>query len=253
MKNLDEYLFEIQESKFNIYLNKFDKSYYNSLPESDRKKIIFDENSPFFTIIYENKKAGICGVIKNMFFQIIIEVKFRGQNIVEKASDMIMKELDLKQLFATIDVENIPSYKAHLKAGFKEFSKSQIDILRKLGKLKNNQTLLVKIVKNSYTWPIIIFPKSEWANTKRNLNSGKEISTTRNSCGKNIKIFKPNQIYKTEWGVQIIITKVQHFDDPLKIPTYSKMNKIMKNSIDHGIKMCGTDNLQWNHLIKFKK
>jgi len=127
-----------------ISLTKFDNTYFKSLPESDRKKIILDLRYPFFTINKGDQKVGICGALHNMFFQIIVDQKFRGQDIVRKVSNEIMKKLKVKQLFATIDVENIASYKAHLKSGFKELSESKIKELKELGKLKNNQTRLVK-------------------------------------------------------------------------------------------------------------
>jgi len=103
-------------------------------------------------------------------------------------------------------------------------------------------------------YPIITFPKVELDSVKRNLNSG-IISgimqtTTRNSCGKNTKIFKVGQIYKTQWGDKVQIVKVIHYDDPTKIPTWNMMNKTMQNSIIYGIKMCGTKNLNWVHIKK---
>jgi len=96
----------------------------------------------------------------------------------------------------------------------------------------------------------ITFPKPEWKSIKDHLNSGKVVSTTRNSCGKNLKVFKVGQKYETQWGDVVVIIKTIHFDDPEKIPTWSKMNKGMRDSIIWGIKMCGTKNLYWVHLKK---
>jgi len=95
---------------------------------------------------------------------------------------------------------------------------------------------------------VFIFPKEEHKDIIKKLNNNEVVSTTRNSCGNNKKVFKVGQKYKTQWGGEIKISKVQHFDDPKKIPTWNKMNKPMQKSILYGIKMCGTDNLQWIHL-----
>ncbi len=97
---------------------------------------------------------------------------------------------------------------------------------------------------------IITFPKREWEDIKKQLKNNDIISTVRNSCYKNKIVFKVGQIYNTEWGVTIKIIKVKHFNDPKKIPTWNKMDKVMQNSIMYGIKMCGVDNLQWVHLKK---
>jgi len=95
---------------------------------------------------------------------------------------------------------------------------------------------------------IITFPKIEWKDIKERLIQGKIVSTTRNSCGVKKKIFNVNEIYNTQWGSKIEIIKVEYFKDPIKIPTWNKMNSTMHKSIEYGIKMCGTDNLQWVHL-----
>ena len=99
---------------------------------------------------------------------------------------------------------------------------------------------------------IIFFPKEELKDIKQRIKNGEEISTVRNSCGNKEKVFKTGQTYRTTWGIEIEITKVKNFTNPEKIPTWNKMNKTMKNSIYYGIKMCGTDNLQWVHLRKVK-
>ena len=95
---------------------------------------------------------------------------------------------------------------------------------------------------------MITFPKEEWSDVKKELSNRKEISTTRNSCGKNKIVFKSGDKYKTQWNVNIEITKIQLIKDPKKIPTWKAMNKTMRDSILYGIKMCGVDNLQWIHL-----
>ena len=110
--------------------------------------------------------------------------------------------------------------------------------------------ILENYLKKIQTPGIIFFPKEEWKSVKKRLENGEEVSSTRNSCGKNKRVFKVGQKYKTDWGMKIKITKVQHFDNPEKIPAWNKMTKAMQKSIKQGIKMCGTDNLQWIHLRK---
>jgi hypothetical protein len=107
---------------------------------------------------------------------------------------------------------------------------------------------IIKYLNESLS--IITFPKVEWNDVKHQLLIGNEISTTRNSCGIKKKVFRVGDIYETQWGMKIIITKVKHFNNPKKIPTWNKMNKTMIKSIMYGIKMCGIDNLQWVHLKK---
>jgi len=94
----------------------------------------------------------------------------------------------------------------------------------------------------------ITFPKVEWKDVQARLDRGETITTTRNSCGIKKKVFKVGEVYTTEWGSAVEILKVKKFADPTKIPTYNKMDNTMKASISHGIKMCGTSNLQWVHL-----
>ena len=107
-----------------------------------------------------------------------------------------------------------------------------------------------QLVMESISLSIITFPKVEWNDIKHQLSIGNEISTTRNSCGIKKKVFHVGDIYKTQWGVKIKITKVDFFDNPKKIPTWNEMDDAMIKSIMYGIDMCGTDNLQWVHLKK---
>ena len=97
---------------------------------------------------------------------------------------------------------------------------------------------------------IITFPKVEWDHIKKELDQHNVISTTRNSCGVKKTTFKLKEIYTTQWGDNVEIIKAQSFLDPVDIPTWFKMNKVMKDSILYGVKMCGVDNLQWIHLKK---
>jgi len=94
----------------------------------------------------------------------------------------------------------------------------------------------------------ITFPKVEWKELKKKLEDGEELSSVRNSCGKEKKVFKVGERYTTQWGVEVIISKIEYFDDPKKIPTWEKMNKTMQKSILYGVKMCGASNLAWIHL-----
>jgi len=135
----------------------------------------------------------------------------------------------------------------------KQFIKNTKEMRDEILKRNNYKTIDSKedlSVKKLSKTPTITFPKVEWNDVRKRLDAGEEITTTRNSCGKNKKVFKPDQKYKTEWNDTIIITDVKYFDDPKKIPTWNEMDRTMQTSIQYGIKICGTSNLAWVHLKK---
>ena len=97
---------------------------------------------------------------------------------------------------------------------------------------------------------IMTFPKVEWKDVRRDLDAGDIISTVRNSCGRNKRVFKEGEVYCTEWGGKVKILKVKYYDDWRKFPTRKNWDDTMLSSIKYGIKMCGTDNLSHIHLRK---
>jgi len=146
---INEYLQYIQESykPNDISLGEFDKSYWNSLSKKDRDKIYFDDKvGKYFIIKNKNDNCGIVGlIIKNRyFFQIILESKCRGKNLVKISSDLIMEKFKLKKLYATIDKSNIASLKGHEKAGFKRNFKEEKELKSK-NRMIDNKILLTKM------------------------------------------------------------------------------------------------------------
>ncbi|MFC1700936.1 GNAT family N-acetyltransferase [Patescibacteria group bacterium] len=130
-------------------LGEFDKQYYKSL-EGHEKIVPPDKDVIYHTIIVDNQKVGIVGYIpvkfsKNAgFIQILIALEFRGKGLVKRAEDLLAKKYNLKELYATIEKENIASIRAHNKIGFKMLPKKQLESLREKGFLKDNEIRLEK-------------------------------------------------------------------------------------------------------------
>jgi hypothetical protein len=146
MNLFKNYLLEIQEE--NISLSSFDLKFLKSI--KDWKNIGYaPEKWPgkYYTIMYNNKKAGIVGFITMKgiyFFQIAIHEKFRGLDLLKKSADLLVKKHNIKKFYATIWLDNKASYLAHIKAGFKEINSSEKNKLIKAGLLEEGSTRLYK-------------------------------------------------------------------------------------------------------------
>lgn len=136
-----------------IKLNKFDKDYFKTL--NGHEEILLVENGIYYTILCNNKKAGVVGYVPTKFskdsgfVQIVIDSDFRGQGLVRAAENLLVQKHNLKTLYATIKKENIASIRAHQKIGFKIIDNKNLKELRKKGLLKKNEIRLKKYYKPS--------------------------------------------------------------------------------------------------------
>lgn len=124
----------------------FDRSYYNSLQGHE---LVATEGGIFYYITVDGKKAGMVGYIPlsqpgSGLVEVLIAPKFRHRGLVQKAEDELAKLENLNTLYATILLSNIASLGAHRKAGYVDLPMSRINQLRAMGKLREDQTRLVK-------------------------------------------------------------------------------------------------------------
>ena len=137
----------------NIKLAKFDKKYFNSL--DGHEEIVISEKGFYYTILVNNKKAGVVGYIpshafkKSGFIQIVIDPDFRGKGLVKIAEDLLAKKHNLEVLWATIKKENIASIRAHQKIGFQIMDEKELERLREQGFLKEDEIRLEKRYKSA--------------------------------------------------------------------------------------------------------
>ena len=129
---LSEYLTYLTEA--NTSLGKYDEEFVKSIEGWD--EVNLNEKGKFYTLMYNGKKAGLTGVIifRKPYFQVAIHQDFRGKGLVKDAADLIAKKHKLKELVATIEVDNVASIGAHKKAGFRKLTPEENKELRVIQK-----------------------------------------------------------------------------------------------------------------------
>ena len=131
-----------------IELEDFDMKFFNSL--ADKDKIMYDSKGVYHTIMVDGERAGVVGFIplvsgeKGGFVQVIIHEDYRGMGLVKKAEDLLVGVYGLEVLYATIEEENIASIEVHKKLGFGMLPENEIEELRNVGHLKDNEIRLIK-------------------------------------------------------------------------------------------------------------
>jgi len=138
---INTYLQYIQEiyKPNEITLGKFDKEYWDSLPNDKDYMFYNPKRGEYYTLLLNKKiKVGITGVILNPkktefgFFQIYIDKQYRGKGLLKLAAKLIFKKYKLKSLIATIKKNNKASVNSHIKAGFIEVDKvEQADLIER--------------------------------------------------------------------------------------------------------------------------
>ena len=118
-----------------VSLDKFDERYFKSI--IGYTKILYLKDGFYYTILCDNKKAGVVGYIpaefpKNSgFVQIIIDPKFRRKGLVRAAEDLLAQKHNLSTLYAVIKKSNIASVRAHQKAGFRIINDKEVRMVKK--------------------------------------------------------------------------------------------------------------------------
>jgi len=133
--------FQIQVLEF----RDFEQSYYDSLPQDKALMHLRLDMGKYYTVYQGADKVGIVGYIErknNHYFQVYIAEKYRGYGILTKMATFIFQEVK-NNFYATIDKNNIISYKAHLKAGFYKPTSDEMAKLKLQAKLDENQYILV--------------------------------------------------------------------------------------------------------------
>jgi RimJ/RimL family protein N-acetyltransferase len=111
-----------------LKLGKADMAYIKSIDPEDLGGFGWAKRKDYkyevYTVLDSNDtKIGAIGItiIGNFpFLQIVVDPKFRNQNMFLRFVNLMMKDLSIKTLFSKVFKVNVPSVKAHMKSGFKE-------------------------------------------------------------------------------------------------------------------------------------
>ena len=128
-----------------LYLGKWNQEYYDSLPPN-KQQALTEQKTNMFTVYTKNGDiVGFTGAYIHEgkefgFFQVYIDKKYRGKNLLCKIAFLVFDKLKLKEMFSTIKKSNIASVKSHSKSKcFERLSKDEEVHLRNIGRLKDNE------------------------------------------------------------------------------------------------------------------
>jgi L-amino acid N-acyltransferase YncA len=133
----------------NIYLDTFDPKFMKTIENWDNIGYYPKQyNTTLYTLMVNNKKAGIIGFVltslNTHFLQIAISKKFRGLNLLSKGTELLAKKHNIKRLYSTVFLDNYASYKSHIKSGFKELPKKEVQRLIDIGKIEKGSVRFYK-------------------------------------------------------------------------------------------------------------
>ena len=148
MSNINQLVMESINSK--CHLAPMDVNFLKSIKDYNEMYYKEHKKNHYYTLICNGKKVAIAGLLlehNTPFFQIAIHQNYRGQDLLQTCSDLIVDKHNLDILNATIEHNNISSIKAHKKVGFEMYHKQKIDWLIKNKKLEEGQIRMFKKYK----------------------------------------------------------------------------------------------------------
>lgn len=111
-----------------LHLTNFDINYYERISDGHADLMILSrDRAKIYTVIDDNgERLGVVGIFyydNKPFTDVSIDPKYRGRGLLIEFYRLLAKELNLSQLWAYINNDNIASIKAHEKIGFKKAKK----------------------------------------------------------------------------------------------------------------------------------
>jgi len=138
---------------YEVSLGEFQQEFFESLPQtSEIVKPTMETEKFYHTVFIDGIPAGITGIVPSKFssdvgfVQIVLAPNFRGKGLLNKIYNLLARRHSLKTLYATINIRNTISRKAHLRAGFKLLPEEDLIKLRGRGLLQSDEIRLIKEV-----------------------------------------------------------------------------------------------------------
>ncbi len=106
-----------------IFLAPFDMAYYQQISNgfADTEILNRERNSMYVVMDEQQNRLGVIGLFyyeRKPCADVSIDPSHRGKDLLIKFYQLLAKQHGLKRIWAYINNHNIPSIKAHEKAGF---------------------------------------------------------------------------------------------------------------------------------------